>query len=229
MSVAERRLMALETVIDYRFEDRDLALRALTHSSFGDGRRYRQDNEQLEFLGDRVLGLLTADLIFRDDLNNEGIMARQLNALVRKETCARVALEIGLGDALRMSSSEEKHGGRNKVSILGDACEALLAAIYLDGGMQAAEKFYMSYWMAEYEKIRTKSTKDPKTELQEKSTSYGGGLPEYVVIDRSGPDHKPLYVVEVQVKNMGSARGTGKSKKDAERYAAMHLLENWSG
>ena len=129
MSVKFRRLNGLEDRVGYIFNDKALALQALTHSSYGDGRREVQDNERLEFLGDRVLGLLTAEKLFQLNLDGEGAMAQRLNALVRKETCARVARKLGVGDALEISASEEKQGGRDKISILGDACEALLAAI----------------------------------------------------------------------------------------------------
>jgi len=227
VNVDHRRLNALEDRITYNFKDKDLALCALTHSSYGDGRRKTNDNERLEFLGDRVLGLLTAETLFTLSPENEGGLARRLNALVRKETCARVARCLALGEALLMSPSEEKQGGRDKTSILGDACEALIAAIYLDGGYLAAQNFFDVYWRSEVEKVITKAAKDPKTALQEKSSAVGGGLPEYVVLEQSGPDHRPLFVIEVQVEGVGNAQGTGKSKKDAERYAALHLLENW--
>lgn len=227
MSVKFRRLSGLEDRVGYIFNDKALALQALTHSSYGDGRREVQDNERLEFLGDRVLGLLTAEKLFQLNLDGEGAMAQRLNALVRKETCARVARKLGVGDALEISASEEKQGGRDKVSILGDACEALLAAIYLDGGFTAAKDFYDTHWAEEIALVTASSMKDPKTALQEKAASEGGAQPVYTVVERSGPDHRPLFVVEVAVDKIGKAKGSGKSKKDAERFAAQHLLEDW--
>ncbi len=223
----ERRLKALEGRIQYEFKDRSLALTALTHSSYGDGRRKENDNERLEFLGDRVLGLMTADKLYQVFVEDEGTLARRLNALVRKETCAKIARKIALGEALFMSISEERQGGRDKTSILGDACESLLAAIYLDGGIEAAWRFFDSFWSEEITQLSNISAKDPKTNLQEQASSSGGGTPVYKVLEKSGPDHRPLFVVEVSVADIGSALGTGKSKKDAERYAALHLLENW--
>ncbi len=220
------QLQALEKRIDYVFDDKELGMRALTHSSFGDGQRKVRDNERLEFLGDRILGLLTAERLFGLDGTQEGDMARKLNALVRKEACAKVARAAGLGDALRMSAAEERQGGREKMSILGNATEALLAAMYLDGGMPAVEAFYDKFWGEELERIAKKNMKDPKTQLQEKAFAAVGFEPVYTVKERSGPDHRPLFVVEVTVENLGSAVGTGKSKKDAERYAARHLLES---
>lgn len=221
------QVKSLERMINYNFKDKDLALQALTHSSYGDGRRAMSDNERLEFLGDRVLGLLTANRLFTATSDAEGDLARRLNALVRKETCARIARKILLGEYLRLSPAEVKQGGREKISILGDACEALLGALYLDGGLEAASIFYDAYWAEELEQASKSDARDPKTELQERASAQGGGQPVYKVIERSGPDHRPLFVIEVSVNKFGSARGTGKSKKDAERFAAKHLLENW--
>jgi len=223
----DRKLMTLQERMDYQFNDPKLLITALTHSSYGDGQRKVINYERLEFLGDRVLGLLTADMLYHAQEEAEGGMARRLNALVRKETCARVAREFGLGDALLISPSEDKQGGRDKNSILGDACESLLGAIYLDGGMVPALAFYEAHWSKEIERVLAKSAKDPKTELQERACSAGGGSPIYSVVEQSGPDHRPLFVIEVSVERIGAARGTGKSKKMAERYAALHLLEAW--
>lgn len=223
-----RHLAKIESLIEYNFQDKSILIVALTHSSFGDGRRKTNNNERLEFLGDRVLGLLTAEHLYNMGDADEGNMAQSLNALVRKETCARVARSINLGEVLFISPSEIKQGGRDKTSILGDACEALLAAIYLDGGYGMVKEFYDRFWACEIDKTTAKrSVKDPKTVLQEKAYSLGGIPPVYTVIEQSGPDHRPLFVVEVDVGQFGLARGTGKSKKDAERFAAIHILEHW--
>jgi len=223
-----RRLDMLEKSIGYVFKDKDLAMRALTHSSYGDGRRKTPDYERLEFLGDRVLGLMTAEKLYFLSGEKEGTLARRLNALVRKETCARISRRLGIGEALLISASEEKQGGREKTSILGDACESILGAIYLDGGFPAAQTFFDKHWKNDIDAVTNKSMKDPKTALQEKASGESKALPVYTVLERSGPDHKPLFVIEVEVEGIGSAKGTGKSKKDAERYAAIHLLEEWS-
>ena len=217
----------LENNIGYQFADTQLAVTALTHSSYGDGRRNHKNYERLEFLGDRVLGLLTAEWLYVSYDGNEGSMARRLNALVRKEACALVARKIDLGEALLMAPSEIRQGGRDKMSILGDACEALLAAIYLDGGYSAAQKFYEAWWGDEIKRVTSINVKDPKTKLQERASADGHSPPTYTVVSRSGPDHRPLFVVSVEVEGIGSYSGTGKSKKDAERFAAIHLLENW--
>lgn len=223
----DRKLAALQERMQYQFNNPKLLVTALTHSSYGDGQRKIINYERLEFLGDRVLGLLTADMLYHAQEEAEGGMARRLNALVRKETCAGVARELGVGDALLISASEDKQGGRDKNSILGDACESILGAIYLDGGMVPALAFYNTFWADEIESVLSKSMKDPKTELQERASTVGGGSPVYTVTERSGPDHRPLFVVEVSVDKVGTAQGTGKSKKIAERYAALHLLEDW--
>lgn len=222
-----RRLSILENRMGYVFKDKELALRALTHSSFGDGRRTAPDYERLEFLGDRILGLMTAEKLFFMSTEKEGALARRLNALVRKETCARISRHIGVGDALLLSPSEERQGGRDKNSILGDACEAIIGAIYIDGGLEAAQAFYDIHWKDDIEAVTNKSMKDPKTALQEKASVANKSLPIYTTLNRSGPDHKPLFVIQVEVEGVGRATGTGKSKKDAERFAATHLLEDW--
>ncbi len=227
MSQTYKRIAALEQRVGYVFDNRDLATRALTHSSYGDGNKTSHDNERLEFLGDRILGILTAEKLYHHSTEPEGTLARRLNALVRKETCAKIARQLNMGDAMLMSASEDKQGGREKTSILGDACEAFIAAIYLDGGYTAAQAFYDAFWMPVFDQVVSKSAKDPKTSLQEKSMAIKASLPRYVVVERTGPDHKPLFVIEVTVDGVGSAKGTGKSKRDAERYAALHLLADW--
>ena len=219
------RLIALFDRIGYHFEDTDLIQRALTHASYGDGRRQTLDNERLEFLGDRVLGLLTAKLLFDKTKTKEGVMATRLNALVRKETCARVAKKLGLGQALLLSPSEDRQGGREKVSILGDACEALIAALYIDGGYKAVENFYNKHWQDELDAVLNKSSKDPKTNLQELALSKGLRIPSYSIDKRSGPDHNPVFTIRVEVEGLGVDFGEGKSKKEAERLAAAHLLK----
>ena len=221
------RFTDLETRIGYQFKDVRLAIQALTHSSYGDGQRTSLDNERLEFLGDRVLGLLTAQALFDHSLDREGVLARRLNALVRKETCADIARQMNLGDVILMSGAEVKQGGRDKTSILGDCCEALIAAIYLDGGFDAIQEFYERFWRPILKKVVSGSTKDPKTELQELAMSGGHSLPDYDVIGRTGPDHNPEFIIRVHVDDVGAANGTGRSKREAERAAAIALLENW--
>ena len=227
MSGQDKILSDLEARIGYAFQNRALLLTALTHSSYGDGRRKFDDNEKLEFLGDRVLGLFTAEMLFLRGGQSEGKMARHLNALVRKETCADMARDIDLASAIRMAKAEEKQGGRDKTSILGDACEALIAAIYLDGGPEAARNFYARTWGNRIDLVVGTSAKDPKTKLQELASSDGRTPPIYELADRTGPDHNPKFVMEVSVVGQGKGLGAGRSKKIAERLAAADLLAKW--
>lgn len=215
----------LQDRIGYRFSDEELLERALTHASYGDGRREVRDNERLEFLGDRVLGLVIARKLF-DTFENaeEGGLAPRLNALVRKEACARVARDIELGEALRLAPSEERAGGRDKDKILGDACEALIAAIYLDGGFKKATAFINRFWKSELKAVERKP-KDPKTRLQEWAQARHRSLPRYGLVDRTGPDHRPSFHIEVTVPGLPPAQGEGASRRDAERAAAAALLD----
>lgn len=228
MNREPKEFAKLEARIGYVFSNRALLATALTHSSYGDGRRKGPDNERLEFLGDRVLGLLTADMLYTQSGASEGAMARKLNALVRKETCADIARELDVSAALLMSKSEEKQKGREKTSILGDACESLMAAIYLDGGLDAAKTFYHAHWSARIIEVLQKSDKDPKTALQEKVSAAKIDPPVYELVSRSGPDHRPEFIVSVTVKGKRPGVGTGPSKKVAERMAATDLLKNWN-
>ncbi len=216
---------ALQARIGWRFSDPDLLRRALTHSSFGEGKGARRNNERLEFLGDRVLNLLAARRLceaFPDEA--EGGLAPRLNQLVRRETCARVARRIGLDDAIHMAESEARAGGRNKTSILGDACEALLGALFLDGGLDAASAFFDEFWASEFDAVRT-APQDPKTRLQEWALGRGLGTPTYATLSQTGPDHKPHFVVEARIDGGASAQGEGESKQGAERAAAAALFQ----
>lgn len=213
---------AVEDAVGHIFSDRSLLARALTHASVsGDGTR---DLERLEFLGDRVLGLMTAEALWRrfPDLD-EGQLAPRLNALVRKETCADAARHWDLGPALRMSLGESRNGGREKNAILGDACEALLGALYIDGGLAAAEKAYATYWGPRLDALAADPT-DAKTALQEWAQSAGHGTPRYVDIGRTGPDHAPEFTVEVRVGDLAAVRATGPNKREAHMTAATALL-----
>jgi len=218
------KLTRLEGKILYDFKDKSLLVRALTHSSYGDGQRVFEHFERLEFLGDRILNLMTAEALFLAKDLDEGQMARKLNSLVRKEACADVARDINLGAALFLSPSEDKQGGRNKTSILGDACEALIAALYIDGGMEAAQSFYDRFWSARVSDTLSQSLKDPKTALQELSVMRGMGTPRYRMVKREGPDHNPRFYVEAYLNTGAMAVGDGGSKKDAERNAAKLLI-----
>lgn len=215
----------LAELIGYRFSSPSKLQRALTHSSFADGDPHKAvDNERLEFLGDRVLGLVVAELLYREFPNcAEGLLAPRLNALVRRETCAAVAREIGLGDYLRMSLGEAQGGGRMKDAILGDACEALIGAIYLDGGYEAARAFVRRFWTPRLALVE-QPPRDAKTILQEWLQARGRRAPRYVLVDRKGPDHVPEFTIAVEVEGAEPLEASAGSKRAAEQAAAEAFL-----
>lgn len=222
--IHKEQLASVQKTLDYSFEDVSLLARAVTHSSLSNQSNNVRDLERLEFLGDRVLGLLAAENLWRRYPDfSEGDMAPRLNALVRKETCAQAALAIGLDKALRLSPAEEEAGGRKKEAILGDTCEALLGALYVDGGLSAARKAYAVYWGADFDQLASRY-KDAKTALQEWAQGLGKGTPDYNVVECSGPAHSPLFVIEVGVMGLSPARGQGSSKRAAQTSAAKLLL-----
>jgi len=217
-------LSALETAIGHKFDDPSLLERALTHSSLSGGKKRVPDLERLEFLGDRVLGLLTAEELWRRyPTMQEGELAPRLNALVRKETCAKAALYWKLDKYIRLSSQEESAGGRQKKAILGDGCEALLGALYVDGGLEAARKAYDPYWLPNFEAL-SRRHRDAKTVLQEWSQEKGKGTPRYSVLEADGPAHAPDFTIEVNVRDHKSSQGKGRSKRAAQTNAAEAFL-----
>ncbi|MEF3048303.1 ribonuclease III [Pseudotabrizicola sp. L79] len=215
-------LKAFETRIGYSFRRSELLIRAVTHSSIGSATR--PDNQRLEFLGDRVLGLVMAEAMLAADKSaSEGQLAPRFNALVRKETCAEVARDIGLGEVLKLGRSEMLTGGRRKETLLGDAMEALIAAVYLDGGFDAAKALVLRLWGARVHEAEARIY-NPKSALQERSQAQGLGLPVYTETARSGPDHQPMFTIEVRLDNGLSARATAAGKRVAEAAAAEALL-----
>ncbi|MEM7775979.1 MAG: ribonuclease III [Pseudomonadota bacterium] len=220
-----RKSTAFEKALGYKFKDRDLLQRALTHASArGDG--YRVDNERLEFLGDRVLGLAVSEALWRaDPLRREGDMARHFNRLVRRETCADVARTIKLGDDLILSESEAASGGRSKDTILADAMEAVLGAIFVEAGYDRVRKTILSLWEDGLDAVDETAPPDPKSALQEWAQGRGHSLPRYAEVSREGPDHAPSFVAEVAIDGLEPARGAGASKRQAEQVAARTMLE----
>ncbi len=219
-----RSTKALETALGYTFQDRAILERALTHASTRTERSLPDDNERLEFLGDRVLGLTIAELLIeREPTAPEGVLARRFNRLVRRETCAKVGRALQLGSALKVSSSEEDSGGRNKDTILADAVEALLAAIFLEGGYSVVKDVVRRHWQPMLEAM-PESVTDAKSALQEWAQGQGLALPEYVQINRSGLDHAPVFTTEVRIAGRAPIRGVGASKRAAEQNAATALL-----
>lgn len=214
----------LELALGHKFKSRAVLQRALTHASKRTEKKNVHDNERLEFLGDRVLALAIAELLTElDPMANEGELARRFNRLVRKETCARVARAIGLGSALVLSSSEAESGGREKDTILGDACEALLGAVFLEAGFPVARDVVRRLWTPMIDSLPKVST-DAKSALQEWAQGQGLALPQYVEVARQGPDHAPRFVSEVRIADRKPARGEGATKRAAEQAAAMELL-----
>lgn len=223
-------LKEAQEIIGYRFREPARLERALTHPSAiaPGGDTVKFSNQRLEFLGDRVLNLVIAErLIERRQNESEGDLAPRLNRLVKKGACAEAMRHLGLQPFLIMSESEIAAGGRERESTLGDACEAVIAAIYQDGGLTPARKFIERAWAPQFENAPAE-TKDPKTLLQEWAQGQGHPLPEYVVTGRSGPDHAPVYEVEVRLP-AGSAAATGPSKREAERHAAALMLRTLTG
>jgi len=220
---ASAGLDTLQGQLGHTFSDTALIGRALTHTSV-DGGGPSGSYERLEFLGDRVLGLVVAELLletFPDAA--EGELAPRFNALVRRETVAKVARDIGVGQYLRLGVGEDQTGGRNKIAILADVGESLIAAIYLDGGLKAASGFIRRKW-SPILATQSEPPRDAKTILQEWSQARGLGLPEYRETDRTGPDHAPNFTLEVKVSGFAPAVGSGASKRDAEQAAATALL-----
>lgn len=225
MAAGARKAKALETKLGYRFKDRALLDRALTHSSARSSRKPLRDNERLEFLGDRVLGLVIAELLNETMPEaNEGDLARRFNQLVRRDTCAAIARGWELGASLIVSESEAASGGRDKENILADACEALLAAIFLEAGFERVREIVRVHWSTRLERMPSSATADAKSTLQEWAQGRGLELPAYREVSRDGPDHAPRFIAEVQIGRTHTARGSGASKRAAEQDAATTLL-----
>jgi ribonuclease-3 len=214
---------ALESRIGHAFQRPELILRALTHSSMSGPNR--DDNQRLEFLGDRVLGLVMAEaLLAADRTASEGQLAPRFNALVRKETCADVAREIELGAAMKLGRSEMLSGGRRKEALLGDAMEAVIAAVYLDAGFDTAKQMILRLWGRRIHTVED-DARDAKTSLQEWAQARGQQPPSYTETARSGPDHAPVFTIRAELADGAAAEATAGSKRQAEQAAARALLD----
>jgi ribonuclease III len=217
-------LETLEAALGHVFADRTLLERALTHISSLDGPGRLASYQRLEFLGDRVLGLAVADMLFRaypDD--EEGAMSRRLSDLVRKETCAAVAADWGVGPHVKLGMGEAQSGGRKRLTTLGDVCEALIGGVFLDAGYEKARLVVEQGWRARlHAPIRPPS--DSKTVLQEWAQARALKAPTYRLVSRSGPDHNPHFVIAVDIEKQTSAEGEGKSKRLAEQAAAAAFM-----
>lgn len=221
-STDEDKTAALEAALGYGFSDRSLIERALLHRSACKGND--PGYERFEFLGDRVLGLIVADMLlkaFPDEA--EGSLARRLNALVRMETLAEVAGSLGIGAYVTLGPSEET-SGRSNPSILSDVCEALIGALYLDGGLDAARAFITRHWSERLNRS-DKPPRDAKSSLQEWAMSRRFDLPLYEEVSRSGPAHSPVFRMRVKVGKFTPEEAEAPSKRQAEQKAAKALLK----
>ena len=213
---------ALVDSLGHRFARPQLLERALTHSSTGVA---AETYERLEFLGDRVLGLVVARILYDEFADeDEGALSSRFTKLVRRDALARVAETVGLGPRLILSVGEEKAGGRAKEALLADACEAVIAALYVDGGLDVAERFIRRHWRRLIDEDAA-PPQDAKTALQEWTQGRGLGLPEYRETARAGPDHAPVFTVQVAVAGRDPASAEGPSKRAAEQAAAQILVE----
>ncbi|MCK4938677.1 MAG: ribonuclease III [Rhodospirillaceae bacterium] len=213
----------IEDVLGYRFSDRALLETALTHSSAAGAHIY--SNERLEFLGDRVLGIVIADILYnRFEDEDEGSLARRFSALTSRDAIAEVAGSLGIEKFVEMSPADDATSERGRLSLLADTVEALLGAMFLDSGLDGAGGFIKSHWETMIE-ANINPPKDAKTELQEWTQAKALGLPEYKIIEQSGPDHAPLFKVEVEISNYGKYTGSGSSRRNAEMEAAKAFLE----
>ncbi|MFN4144113.1 ribonuclease III [Aestuariivirga sp.] len=208
--------------LGYRFTDEALLVRALTH---GSTEKHKGDYQRLEFLGDRVLGLIIAEELFRTyPERGEGELTAMLSGLVRGESCAAAGDTIGLSDLVIIGTGERAKGMNTNRMVLGDVMEALVAAIYLDGGLEQARSFVLTAWDGLFRHPKV-AVKDPKTFLQEWALARALPIPDYRILSREGPDHEPVFVVSVEVKGMAPATGTAKNKRAAEMDAADAFLK----
>jgi len=213
----------LTKILQHTFDDVGLLEAALTHPSTG-GRDSRHRYERLEFLGDRVLGLSVAELLYRrfpDE--DEGALSKRLVSLVRRETLALVAETLRLDKHLVFAASARAESGKARESMLADACEALIGALYLDGGLAPARSFVHRHWEPLVE-VAAAPPLDSKTALQEWLQGHGKGLPAYAVLAQEGPAHAPIFTIQVMAADGQNAQATGPNKRSAEQAAAALLL-----
>lgn len=217
-----KEMRGFQDRIGHQFAQPELLVRALTHASISSATR--SDNQRLEFLGDRVLGLVMATALLDDDKSaSEGQLAPRFNAMVRKEACADVAREIDLGEVLKLGRSEMMSGGRRKLALLGDAMEAVIAAVYKDAGFETAQAMILRLWASRINSVED-DARDAKTSLQELVQAKGETPPAYKLVSRTGPDHQPVFTIMVRLNDGAEAQATAGSKRQAEQAAATALL-----
>lgn len=209
--------------LGHDFENPALLVRALTHASIAS--EARPDNQRLEFLGDRVLALVMSEALFQADISaSEGQLAPRFNALVRRETCADVARAVDLGAALKLGRSELASGGRRKQALLADAMEAVIAAVYLDGGYEAARQVVLRLWGERIARVDS-DARDAKTALQEWAQARGQVPPDYDEVSREGPDHAPVFTIRARLVSGETELASAPTKRQAEQAAAKALLD----
>jgi ribonuclease-3 len=225
-SAANAATSAIEERIGHKFADANLLVTAMTHvSALKPLRKRGESYQRLEFLGDHVLGLIVSDMLYRSFPNaDEGEMSKRLADLVRKESCADVAKSLGLADDIKLGAVGAGAGVRLRKSVLGDICEAVIGAVYLDGGFQAASEFVERNWTERMKKPR-QPLRDPKTVLQEWAQGKGLPTPVYREVERTGPHHDPQFRVAVDLPGLAPAEGVGGSKRAAEKVAASVMIE----
>ena len=212
----------LEQRLGHVFRDRALLEQALTHASVG---KSAPDNERLEFLGDRVLALVICEaLLARDEEADAGQLSKRLHVLVSREACAEVARSLGVGQALRLPGGETRRGAREQTRILADACEAVIAALYLEAGRETARARVIALWAPLIEAPHDERAANPKSRLQEWAAAAGRAGPHYRLVSRHGPDHAPVFTIEVEVAGAPAARASARSRQAAEKAAALALL-----
>lgn len=220
----------LEALVGHAFADRGLLNLALTHvSAVGPEKTRHESYQRLEYLGDRVLGLAVADMLYAAfPYGDEGDLSRRLASLVRRESCAEVALEWGVGSFVHMGEGEAQTGGRGKTAILSDVCEAIIGAVFLDGGYPAARHVVARAWEGRVRAPRM-PLRDAKTVLQEWTQARGHAMPVYTELARSGPAHAPSFTISVTVMGFPPGKGFGGSKRAAEQAAAADFLSCETG
>lgn len=223
-SKTTNRYATLEERLGYKFQSHSELERALTHSSMRKNSNDSFHYERLEFLGDRVLGLCVADTIFRQYPNaEEGELSLRLNALVQGKTLAEIADEIGLSEFIRTGNDLKNISGKRMQSVRADVLEALIASVFLDGGLAAAAGMIDHLWGNRFKDVST-ARRDSKTALQEWAHARQLETPKYREVEKSGPDHEPVFLVEVKIKGKLAGKGTGRSKRLAEQAAAQEIL-----
>ncbi len=226
MNRRQAGIAALEARLAYTFTDRALLEQALTHASVGDPTGKSPDNERLEFLGDRVLGLIIAErLMAHDEAADAGVLSKRFHVWVSGEACARAARTLGLGAALRLPGGESRRGARDHDKILADACEALIGALFLERGLAATANTVLDLWTPMLDAPLDLTSANPKSALQEWAAAEGQAAPAYRVVAREGPDHEPAFTVEVSIGGGASAIATARSVRAAEKSAALALLQ----